>query len=155
MTSAPKVNSENLAGNPEYKDTVNLPQTDFSMRANAIIREPEIQKFWSEQGIYEELSSNNKGDIFTLHDGPPYANGTLHMGHALGKSLKDIINRYQLLRGRKARYVLGWDCHGLPIELKVLQNIKPEERAKLTPLELRQRAKEICTANYWRTGGSF
>ncbi len=148
MTSAPKAKSKNLADSPaessEYKDTVNLPQTDFSMRANAIIREPEIQKFWEEQGIYEELSSSNKGDIFTLHDGPPYANGTLHMGHALGKSLKDIINRYQLLRGRKARYVLGWDCHGLPIELKVLQNIKPEERAKLTPLELRQRAKEFA-----------
>ncbi|MFM7600520.1 MAG: isoleucine--tRNA ligase [Pseudanabaena sp.] len=144
MTSAPKAKSENPASNPEYKDTVNLPQTDFSMRANAIIREPEIQKFWQEQGIYEELSSNNKGDVFTLHDGPPYANGTLHMGHALGKSLKDIINRYQLLRGRKARYVLGWDCHGLPIELKVLQNIKAEERVKLTPLQLRQRAKEFA-----------
>ncbi|MDX1976385.1 MAG: isoleucine--tRNA ligase [Pseudanabaenaceae cyanobacterium bins.68] len=136
----PNQSSENF----EYKDTLNLPQTDFSMRANAAMREPEIQRFWQEQGIYEDLSANNKGDIFTLHDGPPYANGTLHMGHALGKSLKDIINRYQLLRGRKARYVLGWDCHGLPIELKVLQNIKPEERVKLTPLELRQRAKEFA-----------
>lgn len=99
MTSAPKAKSENPASNPEYKDTVNLPQTDFSMRANAIIREPEIQKFWQEQGIFEALSHNNKGDVFTLHDGPPYANGTLHMGHALNKVLKDIINRYKLLRG--------------------------------------------------------
>ncbi|MCA6517676.1 MAG: isoleucine--tRNA ligase [Pseudanabaena sp. M110S1SP2A07QC] len=148
MTSAPKANSEKPAPKSleqsEYKDTVNLPQTDFSMRANAIIKEPEIQKFWQEQSIYENLSQNNQGDIFTLHDGPPYANGTLHMGHALGKSLKDIINRYQLLRGRKARYVLGWDCHGLPIELKVLQNIKAEERANLTPLQLRKRAKEFA-----------
>ncbi len=71
MTSAPKAKSENPASNPEYKDTVNLPQTDFSMRANAIIREPEIQKFWQEQGIFEALSHNNKGDVFTIHDGPP------------------------------------------------------------------------------------
>ena len=145
MTSAPKANSENPAGNhPEYKDTVNLPQTDFSMRANAIIKEPEIQKFWQEQGIYEDLIHNNHGNVFTLHDGPPYANGTLHMGHALNKVLKDIINRYKLLRGYKVRYVLGWDCHGLPIELKVLQNIKADERANLTPLQLRQKAKEFA-----------
>jgi isoleucyl-tRNA synthetase len=149
MISAPKANSENLVGETtpelsEYKDTVNLPQTDFSMRANAIAKEPEIQKFWQEQDIYEDLSKNNKGEVFTLHDGPPYANGTLHMGHALNKVLKDIINRYQLLRDRKVRYVLGWDCHGLPIELKVLQNMKAEERANLTPLQLRKRAKEFA-----------
>lgn len=154
MTSAPKANSENLTDSPEYKDTVNLPQTNFSMRANAIAKEPEIQKFWQEQDIYEELSRNNSGKVFTLHDGPPYANGTLHMGHALNKVLKDIINRYQLLRGRKARYVLGWDCHGLPIELKVLQNMKAEERANLTPLQLRKRAKEFAlqTINEQATG---
>jgi isoleucyl-tRNA synthetase len=145
MTAAPNsVPTETPEKQTEYKDTVNLPQTDFSMRANAIAREPEIQKIWQEQDIYGDLSKNNKGEIFTLHDGPPYANGTLHMGHALGKSLKDIINRYQLLCGRKARYVLGWDCHGLPIELKVLQNIKAEERANLTPLQLRKRAKEFA-----------
>ena len=154
MTSAPKSNSENLTDSPEYKNTVNLPQTDFSMRANAIAKEPEIQKFWQEQDIYEDLSRNNSGEVFTLHDGPPYANGTLHMGHALNKVLKDIINRYQLLRGRKARYVLGWDCHGLPIELKVLQNMKAEERANLTPLQLRKRAKEFAlqTINEQATG---
>ncbi|MCY7333338.1 MAG: isoleucine--tRNA ligase [Pseudanabaena sp. CAN_BIN31] len=124
------------------------------MRANAIAKEPEIQKFWAEQNIYEDLSHNNKGEIFTLHDGPPYANGTLHMGHALNKVLKDIINRYQLLRDRKVRYVLGWDCHGLPIELKVLQNMKAEERANLTPLQLRKKAKEFAlqTINEQATG---
>ena len=154
MTSAPKAKSENLTDIPEYKDTVNLPQTNFSMRANAIAREPEIQKFWREQSIYENLSRDNKGDVFTLHDGPPYANGTLHMGHALNKVLKDIINRYQLLRDRRVRYVLGWDCHGLPIELKVLQNMKAEERANLTPLQLRKRAKEFAlqTINEQATG---
>jgi isoleucyl-tRNA synthetase len=127
-----------------YKDTVNLPKTNFEMRANAIKREPEIQKFWEENKIYDRLSKNNPGELFILHDGPPYANGSLHSGHALGKILKDIINRYQLLKGRKSRYVPGWDCHGLPIELKVLQNMKSAERQNLTPLQLRQKAKQFA-----------
>jgi isoleucyl-tRNA synthetase len=124
-----------------YKDTVKLPQTQFDMRANAIKREPELQKFWAEHQIYEQLSQTNPGDPYILHDGPPYANGALHIGHALNKTLKDIVNKYQLLKGRKVRYIPGWDCHGLPIELKVLQSLKPEERKTLTPLELRQRAR--------------
>ncbi|MEH2025066.1 isoleucine--tRNA ligase [Nostoc sp.] len=129
-----------------YKDTVNLPKTNFDMRANAIKREPEIQKFWEENKIYDRLFENNPGELFILHDGPPYANGSLHIGHALNKILKDIINRYQLLKGRKVRYVPGWDCHGLPIELKVLQNMKSAERQNLTPLQLRQKAKEFGLA---------
>jgi isoleucyl-tRNA synthetase len=127
-----------------YKDTVNLPQTKFDMRANAVKREPELQQFWAEHQIYEQLSQNNPGEIFILHDGPPYANGSLHMGHALNKILKDIINKYQLLQGRKVRYVPGWDCHGLPIELKVLQNMKSEERQNLTPLTLRHKARDFA-----------
>ncbi|UZQ56349.1 isoleucine--tRNA ligase [Trichothermofontia sichuanensis B231] len=114
------------------------------MRANAVKREPELQQFWADQQIYEHLSQHNPGEIFVLHDGPPYANGALHMGHALNKILKDIINKYQLLRGRKVRYVPGWDCHGLPIELKVLQAMTPAERQASTPLELRQRAKQYA-----------
>ncbi|NJL35770.1 MAG: isoleucine--tRNA ligase [Leptolyngbyaceae cyanobacterium RM2_2_4] len=125
-----------------YKDTVNLPKTQFDMRANAVKREPELQKFWADHQIYEKLSQNNPGEPFILHDGPPYANGSLHIGHAMNKTLKDIINKFQLLKGRKVRYVPGWDCHGLPIELKVLQAMKPEERQNLTPIELRHRAKE-------------
>ncbi|UUO16938.1 isoleucine--tRNA ligase [Dolichospermum heterosporum] len=128
----------------KYKDTVNLPKTNFDMRANAIKREPEIQKFWEENNIYSQLAQNNPGELFILHDGPPYANGQLHIGHALNKILKDIINRYHLLQGRKIRYVPGWDCHGLPIELKVLQNMKQAERQNLTPLQLRQKAKEFA-----------
>ena len=127
-----------------YKDTVNLPKTKFDMRANAVKREPEIQKFWAEHQIYERLSQNNPGELFILHDGPPYANGSLHIGHALNKTLKDIINRFQLLQGRKARYVPGWDCHGLPIELKVLQNMKSTQRQNLTPLELRRQARDFA-----------
>jgi isoleucyl-tRNA synthetase len=111
------------------------------MRANAVKREPELQTFWKENRIYEKLSESNPGEPFILHDGPPYANGALHIGHALNKTLKDIINKYQLLKGRKVRYIPGWDCHGLPIELKVLQAMKPEERKNLTPLELRRKAK--------------
>ncbi|MEH2205602.1 MAG: isoleucine--tRNA ligase [Nostoc sp.] len=129
-----------------YKDTVNLPKTNFDMRANAIKREPEIQKFWEENKIYDRLFENNPGELFILHDGPPYANGSLHIGHALNKILKDIINRYQMLQGCKVRYVPGWDCHGLPIELKVLQNMKSAERQNLTSLQLRQKAKEFGLA---------
>ena len=114
------------------------------MRANAVQREPELQKFWEDNKIYQQLSQNNPGDPFILHDGPPYANGSLHIGHALNKILKDIINKYQLLRGRKVRYVPGWDCHGLPIELKVLQNMKSEVRQKLTPLKLRWKARDFA-----------
>jgi isoleucyl-tRNA synthetase len=138
-----------------YKDTVNLPQTKFDMRANAVKREPELQKFWAEQEIYEKLSQNNPGDLFILHDGPPYANGALHIGHALNKILKDIINKYKLLQGRKVRYVAGWDCHGLPIELKVLQTLKPEERRQLTPLSLRQKAKEFALSTVEQQMQSF
>ncbi|HBE18834.1 MAG TPA: isoleucine--tRNA ligase [Cyanobacteria bacterium UBA11149] len=127
-----------------YKDTVNLPNTKFDMRANAVVREPELQQFWQDEQIYEKLSQENPGEIFVLHDGPPYANGALHMGHALNKILKDIINKYQLLVGRKVRYVPGWDCHGLPIELKVLQNMKQEERQNLTPLKLRHKARDFA-----------
>jgi isoleucyl-tRNA synthetase len=112
------------------------------MRANATQREPELQTFWNDNQIYQTLAQENPGEPFILHDGPPYANGDLHIGHSLNKTLKDIINKYQLLRGRKVRYVPGWDCHGLPIELKVLQAMKPEERRSLTPIELRHKARD-------------
>ena len=123
-----------------YKDTLNLLQTPFSMRANAKVREPEIQAFWQEQRLYERLSQTNSGPSFTLHDGPPYANGALHVGHALNKILKDIINKTALLQGKRARFIPGWDCHGLPIELKVLQGLSSSERAELTPVSLRKKA---------------
>ncbi len=132
--------------NFSYKDTLNLLKTEFSMRANSPVREPQIQEFWSQNNIDLELGSSNSGKTFTLHDGPPYANGPLHMGHALNKVLKDIINKYKTLRGFKVHYVPGWDCHGLPIELKVLQNLKSNERNNLNSLELRKKA-----TNYAKT----
>ena len=125
---------------PSYKHTLNLLQTGFGMRANAVQREPELQGFWKDHGIDGELGLNNSGPTFTLHDGPPYANGALHMGHALNKVLKDVINKYQVLNGRRVRYVPGWDCHGLPIELKVLQSMDQEQRKALTPIKLRKKA---------------
>ena len=127
-------------GRPSYKDTLNLLQTGFGMRANAVKREPELQAFWRDNGIDGKLGLENKGPSFTLHDGPPYANGALHMGHALNKVLKDVINKYQVLQGRRVRYVPGWDCHGLPIELKVLQSMDTEQRKALTPIKLRKKA---------------
>jgi len=127
-----------------YKETLNLLKTDFSMRANSVVREPEIQNFWAHNKIDFELGANNSGKIFTLHDGPPYANGSLHMGHALNKVLKDIINKYKTLKGYKVHYVPGWDCHGLPIELKVLQNLKSDERKNLRALNLRKKATDYA-----------
>ncbi len=127
-----------------YKDSLNLLKTDFSMRANSAKREPEIQRFWSENNIDMHLGLNNKGKNFTLHDGPPYANGPLHMGHALNKVLKDFINKYKILNGYRVHFVPGWDCHGLPIELKVLQKLKSEERRNLDILGLRQKATEYA-----------
>ncbi|GAX74373.1 hypothetical protein CEUSTIGMA_g1821.t1 [Chlamydomonas eustigma] len=127
-----------------YSQTVKLPVTEFSLRANSSTREPEIQKFWSESRVYESLLESNPGAPFTLHDGPPYANGDLHIGHALNKVLKDFINRYQLLRGKKARFIPGWDTHGLPIELKVLQSLPEAERKSLGTVELRRKATEYA-----------
>ena len=136
-----------------YAATVALPHTTFEMRANAVKKEPLMQKWWLENNVYKQISSaaaatdrgGGEGECFTLHDGPPYANGDLHIGHALNKILKDFITRYQALRGKRVRYVPGWDTHGLPIELKVLQSIKdPETRKQLTPIKLRKKAAKFA-----------
>ena len=134
-----KVNEASQKDRPSYKETLNLLQTKFGMRANATLREPVLQAFWTEKKIDFDLGLNNSGETFTLHDGPPYANGTLHMGHALNKVLKDIINKFQIMQGKKVCYIPGWDCHGLPIELKVLQAMDKSQRAELTPIKLRKK----------------
>ncbi len=109
----------------DYKNTVFLPKTSFSMRAGLPKKEPEILKFWERIDIYNKLRNSRKGkELFVLHDGPPYANGSLHIGHALNKILKDIINRSQSMLGKDANYVPGWDCHGLPIEWKIEENYR-------------------------------
>ncbi len=144
MKEEKKTTNQGVDKRPSYKDSLNLLKTDFGMRANSSIREPQIQSFWKEKGIDFELGLANQGPTFTLHDGPPYANGTLHMGHALNKVLKDIINKFHILNGRKVRFIPGWDCHGLPIELKVLQKLGQKERKALTPLELRKKAASFA-----------
>ncbi|KAK2984433.1 hypothetical protein RJ640_014839 [Escallonia rubra] len=128
----------------KYKHTVDLPTTKFGMRANSTVREPEIQKIWDEKQVFKRVAERNSGGSFILHDGPPYANGDLHMGHALNKILKDIINRYKLLQNCKVDYIPGWDCHGLPIELKVLQSLDQDARKGLTPLKLRAKAAKFA-----------
>ena len=138
-----------------YRASVALPITEFSQRAMATKREPELQKFWEENKIYEKLADSNPGELFVLHDGPPYANGDLHIGHALNKILKDMINKYQILQGRKVRYVPGWDCHGLPIELKVLQSMDAKERDGLTPLALRKKAAAFAQETVGKQRESF
>ncbi|MEN2787143.1 isoleucine--tRNA ligase [Sphingomonas qilianensis] len=105
---------------PDYRDTVFLPKTDFPMKAGLAAKEPEILARWGKLGLYDRLREQRQGrERFILHDGPPYANGDIHMGHAMNKVLKDIIVRSQSLLGKDAPYVPGWDCHGLPIEWKV------------------------------------
>ncbi len=113
------------------KDLINLPKTAFSMKANLPIREPEILELWKKIDLYKELRSTRKGkEKFILHDGPPYANGNIHMGTALNKILKDIIVRFHQMDGKDSVYVPGWDCHGLPIEWKIEEKYKKDKKNK-------------------------
>lgn len=125
----------------DYKETLNLPQTDFPMRANLAKREPEFLKFWEESDIYGKLmEQTDLKDSFILHDGPPYANGNIHIGTAFNKILKDFIPKYKWMRGMYSPYIPGWDTHGLPIELRVLKE-ENLDREKLDPVELRKRCQ--------------
>jgi isoleucyl-tRNA synthetase len=115
----------------DYRPTVFLPQTDFPMKAELPVREPKLLARWAETGLYEALRARSKGrEKFILHDGPPYANGHLHMGHALNKILKDLVVRSQQMLGKDAVYVPGWDCHGLPIEWMIEEKYRAAKRNK-------------------------
>ncbi len=128
----------------DYGKTLHLPTTEFPMRGNLPKKEPEILAWWQEQDIYNKrLAKREKGTPFVLHDGPPYANGALHIGHALNKTLKDIIMKYKTLRGYYTRYIPGWDTHGLPIEHAVIKNTGLN-RHEMDPLELRRLCKEYA-----------
>ena len=118
------------AQTPEYKETLNLPKTDFPMRAGLPKREPAWLERWEKLGIYDRLRSKTGRRSFTLHDGPPYANGNLHIGHALNKILKDMVVRSQQMMGHDARYIPGWDCHGLPIEWKIEESYRQKGKNK-------------------------
>jgi isoleucyl-tRNA synthetase len=133
-----------------YKDTLFLPKTDFPMKAGLAKREPELLMRWQEINLWDRLRADAKGRAkFILHDGPPYANGNLHIGHALNKILKDVINRSQQMLGKDSYYVPGWDCHGLPIEWKIEEQYRAKGKDKdAVPMaEFRQECRDF--ANNW------
>ena len=114
-----------------YRDTVFLPKTDFGMKAGLPQKEPELLKRWEDMGLYKRLRAESKGrPKYVLHDGPPYANGNIHLGTALNKILKDIVTRSRQMAGFDSNYVPGWDCHGLPIEWKVEEEYRAKGKNK-------------------------
>jgi len=129
----------------DYKSTLNLPETDFPMKANLAQREPDRLRAWADMNLYAQMRAAGEGKpTFILHDGPPYANGELHVGHAINKILKDIIVKSKTLSGFNAPYVPGWDCHGLPIELNVEKKVgKPGH--KVTAAEFRQHCRDYAS----------
>lgn len=133
----------------DYSKTLHLPETEFPMRGNLPKKEPGFVEFWQQNHLYEKRIEKRKKEgapTFVLHDGPPYANGKIHIGHALNKTLKDIIVRYHHMAGNETIYVPGWDTHGLPIEYAVLKD-SGEDRANMTPLELRKKC--LAYAKKW------
>ena len=115
-----------------YKKTLNLPKTPFAMKANLVQNEPASQKKWEKQKLYEQISEARQGlPRYVFHDGPPYANGAIHLGHLLNKVLKDLVVRTKSMAGFDVPYIPGWDCHGLPIEHKVVQ--EQQEKSGAAP----------------------
>ena len=132
------------------KENLNLPKTSFSMKANLPHKEPSIVEFWDKINLYKQLREQSKGkEKFILHDGPPYANGNIHMGTALNKILKDVVTRFHQMNGKDSNYVPGWDCHGLPIEWKIEEQYKKDKKNKdEVPIsEFRKECREF--ANKW------
>src|SRR5690606_17742494 len=142
--------SKSAGTKPDYKDTVFLPRTEFPMRAGLPKREPELLARWAAMDLYRRQREVSAGrEKLVLHDGPPYANGNLHIGHALNKVLKDFITRSQQMMGRDARYVPGWDCHGLPIEWKIEEQYrqKGQDKDAVDVVEFRQECRRF--AEHW------
>ncbi len=128
-----------------YKNTMNLPQTDFAMRANLPQNEPDRLKFWEDMDIYSKVLEHNKdGEPFVLHDGPPYANGPIHIGHAFNKILKDFVVKSHAQRGYYTPYIPGWDCHGQPIEHMVEKELGPKKMAEISKPDLRRLCREYA-----------
>src|SRR5882724_7425862 len=131
----------------DYKNTLNLPQTDFPMKADLVIREPERLKQWEQEQLYQRIqASRATAQPFILHDGPPFANGDVHIGNALNKILKDMVVKYKALRGFRAPYVPGWDCHGLPIEFKVTQEMRKAGNTASDAASIRK----LCADYAWK-----
>jgi len=128
----------------DYKATIHLPATDFPMRGKLPSREPEILAHWQSVDVYQRLRETRKDSkAFVLHDGPPYANGAIHLGHAVNKILKDIVVKSHSLEGLDAGYVPGWDCHGLPIELAV-EKKHGKVGQKLDAVAFREKCREFA-----------
>ncbi|HEY5721843.1 MAG TPA: isoleucine--tRNA ligase [Allosphingosinicella sp.] len=139
-----------MSDRPDYRDTVFLPKTDFPMKAGLASKEPAILARWAEMDLYGRLREARQGrERFLLHDGPPYANGDIHMGHAMNKILKDIVVRSQSLLGKDAPYVPGWDCHGLPIEWKVEEQYRKKKLDKDEVPVAQFRAECRAYAEHW------
>ena len=129
----------------DYKNTLNLPRTDFPMKADLVAREPQRLEQWEKSRLYERIqASRANADRFILHDGPPFANGEVHIGNALNKILKDIVVRYHSIRGQNAPYVPGWDCHGLPIEFKVSQEMRKAGDTSADPATIRKACEQYA-----------
>src|SRR5688500_12153800 len=134
----------------DWKDTLNLPTTGFPMKANLQKAEPEALARWQGMDLYGKIRARRRGaPKFVLHDGPPYANGHIHIGHALDKILKDLVVKSRTMKGFDAPYVPGYDCHGLPIELKVDRELGPKKR-DMTTAEIRR----ACRASAEQFGGA-
>jgi len=128
-----------------YRDTLNLPKTSFSMKANLVQREPAMRKAWAKEDMYAKIRSQRQNaDKYILHDGPPYANGDIHMGHVINKVLKDIVVKYRTMKGADAPYVPGWDCHGLPIEAKVMAELGDKAKEMSKP-DIRKLCKKYAS----------
>ena len=127
----------------DYKDTLNLPKTAFPMKANLARKELEILDFWKVNSVYSKMQNKDRERTYILHDGPPYANGHIHLGHSLNKTLKDIIVKYKSMKGIYAPYVPGWDCHGLPIEHEVDKKLGSKKRG-FPIIEKRKLCKEYA-----------
>lgn len=135
-----------MSDTPNYKHTMNLPKTSFKMKAGLPQKEPERLRKWEEMDLYHKVLEANQGnEPFVLHDGPPYANGPIHLGHSFNKILKDIIVKYKSQRGYFAPYVPGWDCHGLPIENKVEDQLGPQKMAQVSTPTFRKICREYAT----------
>jgi len=128
----------------DYKDTLNLPQTDFPMKANLPQKEPQILEFWEKNEIYKKIREMRKGcPKYILHDGPPYANGDIHLGHALNKTLKDIVVRFYTMKGYDVPFIPGWDCHGLPVEHQLFKELGITKH-EISQIEFRKKAYDYA-----------
>ncbi len=150
MNETSSLDPKAAAAARDYSKTLFLPQTDFPMRAGLPQREPQMLARWADMDLYRRLRETSQGrPKFVLHDGPPYANGNIHIGHALNKILKDLVTRSQQMLGHDSNYVPGWDCHGLPIEWKIEEEYRKKGKNKdeVPVVEFRRECRAF--AEHW------